>query len=138
MSRACVLMIDLDHFTNVNRTFGHAGGDQALVAFARLAREQLRPDDLIARYGGEEFCVLLRDVDEPEALRVAERLRAAIADLSVDIDGRPLRITTSIGVATLRKDLQDAMRRADVALYRAKDRGRNRVESAEEPPAAAA
>jgi diguanylate cyclase (GGDEF)-like protein len=138
MSRACVLMIDLDHFTNVNRTFGHAGGDRALVAFAGLARRQLRPDDLIARYGGEEFCALLRDVDEPEALQVAERLRAAIADLSLDVDGRALRITASIGVATLRADLQDAMRRADAALYRAKERGRNRVESAEEPPAAAA
>jgi diguanylate cyclase (GGDEF)-like protein len=138
MARACVLMIDLDHFTNVNRTFGHAGGDQALVAFARLARQQLRPDDLIARYGGEEFCALLRDVDEPEALQVAERLRAAISDLTVDVEGRPLRITASIGVAILREDLHDAMRRADVALYRAKDRGRNRVESAEAPPAAAA
>lgn len=138
MSRACVLMIDLDHFTNVNRTFGHAGGDQALVAFARLARQQLRPDDLIARYGGEEFCALLRDVDEPEALQIAERLRAAIADLSVDVDGRTLRITTSIGVARLQGDLQAAMRRADAALYRAKESGRNRVESAEESPAAAA
>lgn len=138
MARACVLMIDLDHFTNVNRTFGHAGGDRALVAFAGLARQQLRPDDLIARYGGEEFCALLRDVDESEALQVAERLRAAIADLSLDVDGRALRITTSIGVATLREDLQDAMRRADAALYRAKERGRNRVESAEEPPAVAA
>ncbi len=138
MSRACVLMIDLDHFTNVNRTFGHAGGDQALVAFARLARQQLRPDDLIARYGGEEFCALLRDVDEAGALQIAERLRAAIAALAIDVDGSALRITTSIGVARLQGDLQAAMRRADVALYRAKERGRNRVESAEESPAAAA
>lgn len=138
MSRACVLMIDLDHFTNVNRTFGHAGGDQALVAFARLARQQFRPDDLIARYGGEEFCALLRDVDEAGALQIAERLRAAIAALAIDVDGRALRITTSIGVARLQGDLQAAMRRADVALYRAKERGRNRVESAEESPAAAA
>lgn len=138
MSRACVLMIDLDHFTNVNRIFGHAGGDQALVAFARLARQQLRPDDLIARYGGEEFCALLRDVDEAEALQVAERVRAAIAALSIDVDGRILRITASIGVAKLQGDLQAAMRKADAALYRAKDRGRNRIESASESPAAAA
>lgn len=138
MSRACVLMIDLDHFTDVNRNFGHAGGDQALVAFAGLARQQLRPDDLIARYGGEEFCALLRDVNEAAALQIAERLRAAIAALSIDVDGRALRITTSIGVARLQGDLQAAMRRADAALYRAKERGRNRVESAEESPAAAA
>ena len=66
MGPACVLMIDLDHFSEVNRTFGHAGGDRALIAFAGLARQQLRPTDLIARYGGEEFCALLRGVDEPE------------------------------------------------------------------------
>jgi diguanylate cyclase (GGDEF)-like protein len=128
---ACVLMIDLDHFSEVNRTFGHAGGDRALTAFARLARGQLRPGDLIARYGGEEFCVLLRDIDEPEARRIAERLRACIADLSIDVDGRPLRITTSIGLAKLDGDLEAAMRKADAALYRAKAFGRNQVQSAD-------
>lgn len=128
---ACVLMIDLDHFSEVNREFGHAGGDQALIAFANLARGQLRPSDLIARYGGEEFCALLRDVDEPEARRIAERLRAGIAELSIDVDGRPLRITTSIGLARLDGDLETAMRKADAALYRAKALGRNQVQSAE-------
>lgn len=136
--RACVLMIDLDHFSEVNRSFGHAGGDQALIDFARLARQQLRPKDLIARYGGEEFCALLRDVDEPEARQIAERLRAAIAELSIDVDGRPLRITASIGLAPLKGDLRAAMRNADVALYRAKALGRNQVRSTEEPSAAMA
>lgn len=126
---ACVLMIDLDHFSEVNREFGHAGGDQALIAFAHLARAQLRPSDLIARYGGEEFCALLRDVDEPEARRIAERLRACVAELSIDVDGRPLRITTSIGMARLDGDLERAMRKADAALYRAKALGRNQVQS---------
>lgn len=127
---ACVLMIDLDHFSEVNRVFGHAGGDHALIAFANLARGQLRPSDLVARYGGEEFCALLRDVDEPEARRIAERLRARIADLSIDVDGRPLRITASIGLARLDGDLETAMRKADAALYRAKALGRNQVQSA--------
>lgn len=127
---ACVLMIDLDHFSEVNREFGHAGGDQALIAFANLARGQLRPSDLVARYGGEEFCALLRDVDEPEARGIAERLRASIADLSIDMDGRPLRITASIGLARLEGDLETAMRKADAALYRAKALGRNQVQSA--------
>jgi len=127
---ACVLMIDLDHFSEVNRTFGHAGGDRALVAFANLARGHLRPSDLVARYGGEEFCALLRDVDEQEARRIAERLRARIADLSIDVDGHPLRITASIGLARLDGDLETTMRKADAALYRAKALGRNRVQSA--------
>ena len=130
---ACVLMIDLDHFSEVNATFGHAGGDQALIAFARLARQQLQPTDLIARYGGEEFCALLRGVEEPEALRIAERLRAAIGDMSIDVDGRPLRITVSIGMAKLDGDLGTAMRKADVALYRAKALGRNQVQGSLEP-----
>ena len=136
-ARACVLMIDLDHFSEVNRTFGHAGGDQALIAFALLARQQLRPTDLIARYGGEEFCALLHDTDQAEALQVAERLRAAVADLSIDVDGRVLRITTSIGVAQLDGDLGAAMHRADVALYRAKALGRNQVRSADDPTSSA-
>lgn len=129
---ACVLMIDLDNFSEVNRTFGHAGGDRALIAFADLARGQLRPSDLIARYGGEEFCALLRDVDEPEARRIAERLRAGVAELSIDVDGRPLRITASIGLARLDGDVETTIRRADAALYRAKALGRNQVQSAKD------
>lgn len=131
---ACVLMIDLDHFSEVNRTFGHAGGDRALIAFAKLARRQLRPSDLVARYGGEEFCVLLRDVEEPEARLIAERLRASIAELSIDVDGRPLRITASIGLASLDGDLGTAMRKADAALYRAKALGRNQVQGTGDVP----
>ena len=129
---ACVLMIDLDHFSEVNRTFGHAGGDRALVAFANLARRELRPSDLVARYGGEEFCALLRDVDEPEARRIAERLRARIAELSIDVDGHPLRITASIGLARFDGDVESTIRKADAALYRAKALGRNQVQSAKD------
>lgn len=127
---ACVLMIDLDHFSEVNRVYGHAGGDRALIAFANLARGQLRPSDLVARYGGEEFCALLRDVEEPEARRIAERLLAGIADLTIEVDGKPLRITASIGLAKLDGNLERAMRNADAALYRAKSLGRNQVQSA--------
>lgn len=135
---ACVLMIDLDHFSEVNRTFGHAGGDRALIAFANLARRELRPSDLVARYGGEEFCALLRDVEEPEARLIAERLRARIAALSIDIDGRPLRITASIGLSRFDGDLETTMRKADAALYRAKGLGRNQVQGAEDLPGAVA
>jgi diguanylate cyclase (GGDEF)-like protein len=130
-SSACVLMIDLDHFSEVNHRFGHAGGDQALVAFARFAREHLRAGDLMARYGGEEFCVLLAGMAEPEAMQVAERLRAGVAAIKVDIADGTIAFTVSIGVARVAgADLADAIRRADIALYRAKALGRNKVCSA--------
>ena len=120
-------MIDLDHFSEVNRKFGHAGGDRALTAFAASARQALQTTDLIARYGGEEFCEVLPDADEAEGMRIAERLRTDVAATFIDLDGRPRQITASIGLATLGRDLRGAMRSADVALYRAKVLGRNRV-----------
>lgn len=127
-SPAVILMMDLDHFSDVNREYGHGGGDQALVAFARFARHQLRPTDLIARYGGEEFCAVLRESDDREGLQIAERLRAGVAVLAIDVAGRPLNITISVGLARLEGgDLRAAIRRADIALYRAKALGRNRV-----------
>ena len=78
-STACVLMMDLDHFAEVNKRFGHAGGDTALVAFADLLRQYMRPTDTVARYGGEEFCALLMGTDIEEAAGIAERLREAVA-----------------------------------------------------------
>jgi diguanylate cyclase (GGDEF)-like protein len=138
-SPTSVLMIDLDHFSEVNRRFGHAGGDQALVAFGSFARQHLRPGDLMARYGGEEFCVVLAGTAEREAALIAERLRAGIASLAVDVEGQALAFTISIGVARLEgADLTDAIRRADIALYLAKASGRNMVSAAVdgEPPVA--
>jgi diguanylate cyclase (GGDEF)-like protein len=133
----CILMMDLDHFSEVNESFGHAGGDQALVAFARLLREQLRPMDLVGRYGGEEFCALLPDVGMIEATRVANRLREAVAGRVIEMRGRALRITISIGVAPLRDgDLRASIRSADEALYQAKALGRDRVISSDDVPAA--
>jgi diguanylate cyclase (GGDEF)-like protein len=125
---ASILMMDLDKFSSVNKRFGHHGGDRALAAFAVLARDLLRSSDLIGRYGGEEFCVLLRDADAAEAGRIAERLRAGVAALSIDIAGRSLRFTVSIGLASLVDgDLEAAIHQADAALYRAKALGRDRV-----------
>ncbi len=133
---AAVLMMDLDHFSKINQRFGHHGGDRALAAFAAAVRAELRAHDLVGRYGGEEFCALLRGADDQEARRIAERLRAAVAALSIDVDGQALRFTVSIGVAPLADvDLPATMRRADAALYRAKDRGRNQVCGVCEPDA---
>lgn len=134
---AAVLMMDLDHFSKINQRFGHHGGDRALAAFAATVRAELRAHDLVGRYGGEEFCALLSGVDDRKSGRIAERLRSAVAALSIDIEGQALRFTVSIGVAPLGDaDLPAAMHRADAALYRAKGRGRNRVCSFCEPDVA--
>ena len=125
---ACVLMMDLDFFSNVNERFGHAGGDQALLAFANLLRNAMRPGDLVARYGGEEFSAVLPGVDVREGGRVAERIRSALAGLAIEVRGQMLKITVSIGVAPLQQgDLRAAIRKADDALYQAKALGRDQV-----------
>jgi diguanylate cyclase len=130
-STACVLMIDLDHFAEINERFGHAGGDHALVALAALLQQHMRSTDIVARYGGEEFCALLMGTDTEEAARIAERLRAAVAAQVVELDGQAVEFTASIGVAPLRNnDLAASIRNADAALFRAKASGRNQVAAA--------
>ncbi len=125
---ACVLMMDLDFFSNVNERFGHAGGDQALLAFANLLRNAMRPGDLVARYGGEEFSAVLPGADVREGGRAAERIRSALAGMAIEVRGQMLRITVSIGVAPLQQgDLRAAIRKADDALYQAKALGRDQV-----------
>jgi diguanylate cyclase (GGDEF)-like protein len=125
---ACVLMMDLDYFSSVNERFGHAGGDQALLAFANLLRNAIRPGDLVARYGGEEFSAILAGVDVREGGRIAERIRSALAGLAIEVRGQTIKITVSIGVAPLQKgDLRAAIRKADDALYQAKALGRDQV-----------
>lgn len=119
-----LLMVDVDHFKVINDRHGHAVGDEVLKRVALGLRESLRADDIVARWGGEEFCVLLPRVRQSEAQALAERMVAGIAR-----SGSPA-VTVSIGVAlALPADeaAEGVMRRADVALYRAKDSGRNRV-----------
>jgi diguanylate cyclase (GGDEF)-like protein len=132
-STACMLMIDIDHFTKINERLGHPGGDRALAVFAAVLRQHMRPTDIVARYGGEEFCALLVATKTEEAAQIAERLRAAIAtQIIVELDGQPLEFTASIGIAPLRnRDLATSIRKADAALYRAKNWGRNQVVIAE-------
>ena len=124
-----VLVMDLDHFKRVNDTYGHDAGDAVLKAFARTAAEALRRDDVLGRQGGEEFMALLPGSNGASARQVAERLRAAVAALSVPHDGRTIGVTVSIGVATAEDggSWQAATRTADAALYEAKRSGRNRV-----------
>ncbi|MCW5610722.1 MAG: GGDEF domain-containing protein [Rubrivivax sp.] len=125
-----LLAVDVDHFKRVNDEHGHAVGDEALVHVARALRESLRSDDCVARMGGEEFCALLGDCDRDEALAHAERLRGAVAATPLRLaDGRPLRLTVSVGVALAADAVEPRalLEQADGALYAAKDAGRNRV-----------
>lgn len=125
---ACILMMDLDQFSTVNKRFGHSGGDLALRRFSARVSSHLKSSDLFARYGGEEFCIFLSDTDEKRAREIAERLRADVAAISIDVAGKTLRFTVSIGVASAGNvDLREAIRRADIALYQAKELGRNLV-----------
>ena len=123
--------IDLDHFKRINDHFGHDKGDDALAAAAQTLGGTLRASDFVGRMGGEEFLALLPDTELEGALQAAENLRAAVAGITVA--GVDVPITASFGVAVFPEDGPDAdhlLRRADRALYAAKDRGRNRVEAA--------
>jgi diguanylate cyclase (GGDEF)-like protein len=123
-----VLLLDLDHFKQVNDTAGHAAGDAVLREFARRLRAALRAEDIPGRWGGEEFLVLLPRTDMPTALAVAEDVRRAVAERPVDFEDSHIRVTVSIGCAVgLSDDPEAILSRADMALYRAKASGRNRV-----------
>jgi diguanylate cyclase (GGDEF)-like protein/PAS domain S-box-containing protein len=130
-------VIDLDHFKQINDTYGHAGGDQALVAFAKICQPLIREIDLFARIGGDEFALLLPGATGAQAGNVVERVRAALAAGPLKRDGQRVAITLSVGIACLLdgpESLEALLARADGALYQAKEAGRNRVVLAPEPP----
>jgi diguanylate cyclase (GGDEF)-like protein len=126
-----LMMLDIDHFKQLNDRFGHAGGDQALVVFANTAREMLRDHDIMGRLGGEEFALVLPGTDRDGALHAAERLRVAVKEARLDKSGNDYAMTVSIGVVLVDpgEELTAALARADRALYLAKSSGRNRVEA---------
>ncbi|MDP2368241.1 GGDEF domain-containing protein [Rhodoferax sp.] len=135
----CLCMLDIDFFKKVNDTYGHLGGDDVLRHVAHTAAKTLRQADLFGRYGGEEFVLLLNDTTLEGALVTAERLRTLVEGLRFDDIAQDLRVTISIGVAEhVRKtDAAATLRRADEALYRAKESGRNRSIGAPTPDAPA-
>lgn len=127
---ACMLFIDLDHFKRINDTFGHAAGDEVLRHVVDAGRGQLRAPDLFGRMGGEEFGVLLVDCTRVEGTVIADRIRGAVEATNVDCDGTTITVSVSVGVAltdACGHDLQRLFRAADMALYKAKRGGRNRV-----------
>jgi diguanylate cyclase (GGDEF)-like protein len=126
-----LVMLDLDHFKSLNDTYGHLVGDMVLREAATALGASLRDSDTAYRYGGEEFTVVLRETTLEEALRAAERMRAAVA--AVNVPGYPVTVTASIGAAAASNTMPDQsalVAAADGALYRAKSGGRNRVEHA--------
>ena len=130
-SGGALLMLDIDHFKNINDTHGHAIGDAALVHFSELVKEAMRANDELARLGGEEFAVLLPGAGVVEAREIAERIRARVEARPLRVDGVVISMTVSVGLALELDrrplDLDDALRRADDSLYAAKRAGRNRV-----------
>jgi len=130
---ASVLVVDLDHFKKLNDGFGHAAGDSALKQMARIFKRLLREDDVAARIGGEEFALWLPNTPSPEAEMVAERIRKSVEDSVLPWGGAELKMTCSIGVASLSDALtqpRNLVSAADGALYQAKNHGRNRVQVA--------
>lgn len=131
-----LLLLDVDHFKRINDTRGHAAGDRALVALTEVLQHSVRQGDIAARLGGEEFVVLLSHCEREDGLRFAERLRETVSATLVDMgEGQePLRITVSIGLADVRSHvvgLDQLLSRADRAMYRAKNAGRDRIEVAD-------
>lgn len=126
-----LVLLDLDHFKQVNDTHGHLAGDAVLRALAARLQKEIRRDELFARYGGEEFAVVLPETEVAGAERLAERLRELVADQPFEYDGRSLAVTISLGLTTTDGDETLAapqfIARADEKLYQAKKAGRNKI-----------
>jgi diguanylate cyclase (GGDEF)-like protein len=129
--RVSLVMMDIDHFKQVNDTWGHQVGDAVLRAVAKATKQTVRKSDVVARYGGEEFAMIAPETSKEEGIRMAERLRERVALAKADAGGgREIRVTASFGVATFpqdARDLRSLVAAADRALYQAKERGRNQV-----------
>jgi diguanylate cyclase (GGDEF)-like protein/PAS domain S-box-containing protein len=139
LSRACrygrelsVLLMDIDHFKCINDTYGHAVGDETIKTLTHICLKNLRKNDFFGRLGGEEFAVVLPETGADVAIALAERLRQKLSEARVSTDKKPIGFTVSIGVTTFNEEdrtIEAMMLRADAALYRAKNRGRNRVDA---------
>jgi diguanylate cyclase (GGDEF)-like protein len=129
-----IVMSDVDHFKDINDSYGHPAGDQVLMELSAILAEQMRKEDLLARYGGEEFIMLLRETSADAAAGWAERIRQIVMQYPFTYKGQPIPTTISIGICTRRISTLDSLhaiiRIADDALYLAKRNGRNRLEIA--------
>jgi diguanylate cyclase (GGDEF)-like protein len=128
---ACLIIVDLDYFKRVNDEWGHEAGNSALTLTANVLRSELRPFDILCRYGGEEFAIILPQTTLTMAVKVAERVRSAIAAAEVEFEAAQFKITASLGVGLFQPGDQLTPRQfidqTDRYLYQAKEEGRNRV-----------
>jgi diguanylate cyclase (GGDEF)-like protein len=132
-----LVMLDIDHFKRINDTWGHLAGDRVIQAVAGACAEVLGSGDCLGRLGGEEFALVLPEAGVEAAQGTAQRLREIVMGLHLEIEGQPLQVTVSIGVAMLEQPdepLSQLLHRADQAMYRAKQHGRNRVELGQSRP----
>lgn len=131
-STVSFILMDLDYFKNINDTYGHFIGDQVLIGFTKTIRAVVRKSDLVGRVGGEEFAIFLPDTKNDDAFRLADKIRAAVASSVLHVDGKDINYTVSLGLETSGqkdKSVDELFKRADIKLYGAKDKGRNRVEN---------
>lgn len=131
-SPATFILMDLDHFKMVNDTYGHFTGDQVLIHFIQTIQTYLRKSDLIGRVGGEEFALFLSDAGTQDAVLLADKIRKAVGDSTVMVEGEKVNYTVSLGIATSGpsdQSIDELFKRADLKLYEAKDKGRDRVET---------
>lgn len=124
-----LMMFDIDHFKEINDTFGHLAGDYVLKEMAQAVRNRLRPDDVVGRYGGEEFAIALPETSVQDGTDIADRLRQLIQDHQFEFEGEQIRVTVSAGVAELQEgmDVVQLIKAADTHLYEAKRSGRNKT-----------
>lgn len=125
-----ILMIDLDFFKKINDSFGHKGGDTVLKKVSEILLNGLRCTDIIGRIGGEEFAAILPETELQHGIQIAERLKNAVENLQLDINGKSIKTTISLGASQsnpMDREMDDGLIRADSALYEAKKSGRNRV-----------
>lgn len=128
-----LILLDIDHFKKVNDEYGHLTGDEVLKSLAAILRNSVRSSDLVCRWGGEEFAILLRHSSAQKAAEVAENLRRKVEEATFQVNGKPIRITISLGISEFdhsrEEALDEAYQRADHALYSAKNNGRNQVQT---------
>jgi diguanylate cyclase (GGDEF)-like protein len=132
-----VLVVDIDDFKEYNNTYGHLAGDEVISRLASVFKKSVRSCDYVARYGGEEFILVLPEIGPKDGVKAAERIRKKVVKEKFAGDGEPRGVTVSVGVASYPKDGDDPQAiigRADAALYKAKESGRNQVVLAGETP----
>jgi diguanylate cyclase (GGDEF)-like protein len=125
----CLIMADIDHFKDINDTYGHLAGDHVIKTVAQFFQDAMRTSDSVARYGGEEFALILPEISATDAMIVADRLRKALDTMQIKLENQPISVSLSFGISFLEPNRNinklELIKEADSALYQAKRAGRN-------------